>query len=313
MKTFPFSNSNKRYHTLDYFYKQKFGGKVCKVSLNAGFTCPNIDGSLGRGGCIYCSFSGSGDYAGNPKDHLVKQFYEVKKIMQRKWPNSKYIGYFQAHSNTYAPVAILKEKYESILNLEEVIGLSIATRCDCIENDCLDYLEKLAKKTYVTVELGLQTIHEKTSSFINRCHTTKQVKEMVYKLKERNVNVVLHIINGLPYETKEMMIETAKYVNTLPIDGVKIHMLHVLKHTKLGNLYQEKPFPILTKEEYIDIVCTQLEYLKPEIVIHRITGDPVIEDLIEPKWLIQKRQILNDIDKEMKRRDIYQGNQVEKR
>lgn len=313
MNTFVFSNSNKRYHTLDYFYKRKFGCKVCKVSLNAGFTCPNIDGSKGMGGCIYCSSSGSGDYAGNPKDHLVKQFHEVKKIMQRKWPVSKYIGYFQAHSNTYAPLPVLKEKYECILNLKDVVGLSIATRCDCISEECLDYLEALAQKTDITVELGLQTIHKKTSLFIHRCHTTEEVKEMVYKLKKRKINVVLHIINGLPYETKEMMVQTAQYINTLPIDGVKIHMLHVLKHTRLGQLYQEKPFPILTKEEYIDIVCTQLEYLRETIVIHRITGDPVIEDLIEPKWLIQKRHVLNDIDKEMKRRNIYQGDKVNKK
>ncbi len=310
MNTFIYSNSNKRYHTLDYFYKHKFKSKVCKISLNAGFTCPNIDGTKGKGGCIYCSSKGSGDYAGNPKDDLVKQFYEIKKMMQKKWPKTKYIGYFQAHSNTYAPISILKEKYECILNLEEVIGLNIATRCDCIEIDCLDYLEKLAKKTYLTVELGLQTIHEKTSNFINRCHTTEQVKEMVYQLKKRNINVVLHIINGLPYETKEMMIETIRYVNTLPIDGIKIHMLHVLENTKLGYIYKEKKFPILTKEEYIDIVCNQLEYLKKEIVIHRITGDPVIEDLIEPKWLINKRCILNDIDKEMKKRNIYQGDKT---
>lgn len=310
MYTFIYTDSNKRYHTLNYFYKQKFKNKVCKISLNAGFSCPNIDGTKAIGGCIYCSPSGSGDYAGNPKEDLKKQFYEGKKIMQRKWPNTKYIGYFQAHSNTYAPLPILKEKYECILNLKEVIGLNIATRCDCISKDCLDYLEELAKKTYLTVELGLQTIYEKTSKLINRCHTTKQVEEIVYQLKKRNIHVVLHIINGLPYETKEMMLETVKYINTLPIDGIKIHMLHILKNTKLGEIYKENSFPILTKEEYIDIVCTQLEYLKDTIVIHRITADPVKEDLIEPKWLINKRCILNDIDKEMKKRNIYQGDKV---
>lgn len=310
MNEFKYSNSNKRYHTLDYFYKQKFKSKVAKVSLNAGFTCPNIDGTKGIGGCIYCSPKGSGDYAGNPKESIVKQFWEGKIKMAQKWPNAKYIGYFQAHSNTYAPLPVLKEKYECILNLEEVIGISIATRCDCITEECLQYLKELATKTYVTIELGLQTIHEKTSQLIHRCHTTKEVKEMVLKLKENNINVVLHIINGLPYETKEMMIETAKYINALPIDGVKIHMLHILHHTKLASIYKKNKFPILTKEEYIDIVCTQLEYLSENIVIHRITADPVVEDLIEPKWVIKKRCVINDIDKEMKKRNIYQGDKV---
>jgi hypothetical protein len=304
---FIYTNSNKRYHTLDYFYKNKFNSKVCKISLNAGFTCPNIDGTVGRGGCIYCSKLGSGDYAGDEKDDLITQFNSIKQVMTNKWPNSKFIGYFQAHTNTYAPVNVLKEKYELILNQENVIGLSIATRADSITDECLDYLTELNKKTFLTIELGLQTIHESTSKYINRCHTLKCFEDMVKKLRERNINVVVHIINGLPYETKEMMLDTVKYLNKLDIQGIKIHMLSILKDTKLSILYKEENFKTLSRDEYIDIVCDQLELLRPEIVIHRITGDPKISDLIEPDWLCKKVTILNDIDKEMVRRNSYQG------
>ena len=304
---FKYSYNNKRYHTLDYFYKNKFGSKVFKISLNAGFTCPNIDGTKGYGGCIYCSNLGSGEYAGDKNKDLVTQFNEVKEIMEKKWKNGKYIGYFQAHTNTYAPLNELKEKYEKILSLDNVVGLNIATRPDSITDECLDYLEELSKKTYLTIELGLQTIHEETSNFINRCHTLECFNECVEKLRKRNINVVVHIINGLPYETKDMMIETVKYLNNLDIQGIKIHMLSILKNTKLEQLYKEKPFHILTKEEYVDIVCDQLEYLKEEIVINRITVDPKVDDLIEPNWLVKKFTVLNEIDKEMKRRDSYQG------
>lgn len=307
---FIYSDSNKRYHTLDYFYKHKFNSKVFKVSLNAGFTCPNKDGKVGTRGCIYCSKSGSGDYAGNPNDNLLKQFDEVKNIMNKKWSNSKYIGYFQANTNTYAPLNVLKEKYELILNLDNVVGLSIATRPDSITDECLDYLEELNKKTYLTVELGLQTIHEKTSMLINRCCSLECFNNMVEKLRSRNINVVVHIINGLPYETKSMMIETIKYLNNLDIQGIKIHMLHILKDTDLASMYEKENFHVLTREEYVDIVCSQLEYLRPEIVINRITGDPKASELIEPDWLIKKFGVLNEIDKELARRDSYQGIKV---
>lgn len=304
---FKYSDSNKRYYTLDYFYKHKFNCKVFKVSLNAGFTCPNKDGKVGSGGCIYCSKSGSGEYAGDKNKDLVVQFNEVKNIMLKKWPKAKYIGYFQANTNTYANVNVLKEKYEKILNLPGVVGLNIATRPDSISDECLDYLEKLAKKTFLTIELGLQTIHESTSKLINRCHSLKCFEDMVKKLRERNINIVVHIINGLPYETKDMMIDTVKYLSTLDIQGIKIHMLSILKGTKLANLYELEHFKLITREEYINIVCDQLEYLRENIVVNRITGDPKVSDLIEPNWLIKKVTILNDIDKEMKRRNSYQG------
>lgn len=307
---FQYSNDNKRYHTLDYFYKQKFGKKVCKISLNAGFTCPNKDGSKGTGGCIYCSKLGSGDFAGRLEKDLITQFHEIKEMMQKKWKDVLYIGYFQANTNTYAKTEILKQKYEPILKIENVIGLNIATRPDAITEDCLDYLEELSKKTYLTIELGLQTIHEKTTELINRGHNLKCFDDMVKKLREKNINVVVHIINGLPYETKEMMIETVKYLNKLDIQGIKIHMLHVIKDTKLAEMYKKEKFHILTEQEYIDIVIEQLERLRPEIVIHRITGDPVKDDLIEPIWLLKKFCVLNNIDKEMVKRNSYQGKQV---
>ena len=187
MNDFIYSNTNKRYHTLDYFYKQKFNTKVCKISLNAGFSCPNIDGTKGYGGCIYCSSLGSGEYGGNPEENLIKQFKSVKKIMDKKWPSSKYIGYFQARTNTYASVDVLKEKYECILNLPNVVGLSIATRPDCISDECLEYLKELNQKTFLTVELGLQTTCEKTSKLINRCHDLKCFENTLKKLKDNNI------------------------------------------------------------------------------------------------------------------------------
>lgn len=307
MNNFIYSDTNKRYHTLDYFYKHKFGCKVFKVSLNAGFTCPNIDGSVGTKGCIYCSKLGSGEYGGNINDNLIKQFNSVKEMMHKKWPKAKYIGYFQARTNTYAPLDVLKEKYETILSFDNVVGLSIATRPDAISDECLDYLEQLNKRTFLTIELGLQTMHEKTTKLINRCHDLKCFDDMVLKLKKRGIFVVAHIINGLPYETADMMIETAKHLNDIGIDGVKIHMLSILKGTELEKMYLENPFHILSKEEYVDIVCKQLEHLDGKIVIQRLTGDPMVSDLITPKWLVKKVQVLNDIDKKMAKKDSYQG------
>lgn len=308
---FKYSLDNKRYHTLNYFLKSKFHTKVMKISLNAGFTCPNIDGIKGYGGCIYCS-NGSGDFAGKKEEDLKTQFYNVKKMMEKKWPNAKCIAYFQANTNTYAPVSILKEKYESVLNLDGVVGLDIATRSDAITDECLDYLEELNKRTFLIVELGLQTIHDRTSKLINRCNSLDNFTDMVKKLRKRKINVVVHIINGLPGETKEDMLETVKYLNRLDIQGIKIHMLSVVKGTPLAKMYEENHFHVLTEKEYVDIVINQLELLREEIVINRITGDPKKEDLIEPNWLLKKFQVIDDIDKEMVKRNVYQGDKAEK-
>ena len=304
---FLYSLDNKRYHTLNYYYKKKFGMKVVKISLNGGFTCPNIDGTKGFGGCIYCSKTGSGEFGGDIHDDLVTQFNKIKKVMDHKWPNSKYIAYFQARTNTYAPVEVLREKYEKVLKLPNVIGLTIATRCDAISEEVLDYLDELNKRTNLIIELGLQTIHEKTAKIINRCHTLEEFDEMVNKLRERKIEVVVHIINGLPYETEKMMLDTVRHVNKLDIQGIKIHMLNIVKDTKLHELYMNKPFDMLKRDEYIDIVIKQLELLRKEIVIHRITADPDPDNLVEPKWLLAKRTLINDIDKEIVKRNTYQG------
>lgn len=304
---FKYTLDNKRYHTLNYFYKNKFGIKVFKVSLNGGFSCPNLDGRIGYGGCIYCSKSGSGEFGGDKEDSLEEQFLKMKEVVNKKHIPCKYIGYFQARTNTYASLDVLKEKYECILKQDDVIGLNIATRCDAIGEDCLDYLEELSKRTFLTIELGLQTIHEKTSILINRCHSLKQFEDMVVKLRKRNINVCVHIINGLPYETEEMMLDTVRYLNKLDIQGIKIHMLYIIKDTVIDTMYKKERFKILSKEEYIDIIIKQLELLRPEIVINRITSDPDKETLVEPRWLVDKCQLLNDIDKEMKRRNTYQG------
>lgn len=304
---FKYTLDNKRYHTLNYFYKNKFGIKIFKVSLNGGFSCPNLDGRIGYGGCIYCSKSGSGEFGGDKEDSLKEQFLKMKEVVNKKHIPCKYIGYFQARTNTYASLDVLKEKYECILKQDDVIGLNIATRCDAISDDCLDYLEELSKRTFLTIELGLQTIHEKTSVLINRCHSLKQFEDMVVKLRKRNINVCVHIINGLPYETEEMMLDTVRYLNKLDIQGIKIHMLYIIKDTVIDTMYKKERFKILSKEEYIDIVIKQLELLRPEIVINRITSDPDKETLVEPRWLVDKCQLLNDIDKEMKRRNTYQG------
>ena len=307
MQMFKYTLDNKRYHTLNYYLKNKFNTKVFKVSLNGGFTCPNLDGTKGYGGCIYCSKSGSGDFGGNPNKDLTTQFKEIKEVESKKWPNSKYIAYFQARTNTYAPLEVLKAKYEEVLKINDVIGLFIATRCDAITDETLDYLEELNKRTFLTIELGLQTTNEKTSKLINRCHTLKEFEDMVKRLRKRNINVVVHIINGLPYETETDMLNTIRYLNKLDIQGIKIHMLCIIKDTPLETLYQKEKFHILTKEEYIDIVIKQLELLREDIVIHRITSDPDKNSLIEPTWLLKKFCLLNDIDKEMVKRDTYQG------
>lgn len=300
---FLYTLDNKRYHTLNYFFREKFHSKVFKVALNAGFSCPNYQ----TGGCIYCNH-GSGNHYENID--LVSQFYLVKEPLEKKWPNAKYIAYFQANTNTYAPVEVLKEKYEKALHIPNVIGLDIATRSDALSDEVLDYLEELNKRTFLMVELGLQSMHEKTLKFINRGHDLKNFEEAVKRLKEKKIFVVVHIINGLPGETKEMMIDTVKYLNSLGIDGIKIHMLYVSHDTPLAHMYEKNPFPLLTKDEYIDIVCEELEYLDPKIVVMRITGDPLKEELVAPSWLLKKFCVLNDIDKEMKKRDIYQGDKI---
>ena len=299
---FLYTLDNKRYHTFNYFLKTKFNSKVFKVALDAGFSCPNKV----TGGCIFCADGSKSNITDNKKS-IEEQFIEVKNIMHKKWPDGKYIPYLQANTNTLDTVDKLKEIYEPLINQENVVGFAIATRPDAISDEVLDYLSDINSRTFLMIELGLQSSYDETLRFINRGHDRKCFEDMVRKLKNRGIFVVAHIINGLPNETKDMMVETTKYLNSINVDAIKIHMLHVVKNTKLADTYQKTPFKILTKDEYIDIVCEQLALLKPEIVIERITGDPIIENLIAPTWLLKKFVLLNDIDKEMKKRNYYQG------
>ena len=307
MNQFKYSNDNKRYHTFNYYLKNKYHCKVAKVGLNAGFTCPNRDGSKGVGGCIFCSDSGSGDFAGNVHDSLQTQFNQVSQILSNKWPSCKYIAYFQANTNTYGPVEKIKKCVEPFINKKDVVAISIATRPDCLNDDVLEYLKDVNSRCDLWVELGLQTIHDRTGLIINRCHSYQDFLDGLNKLRALNINVCVHIINGLPYETPEMMLETAKTVGQLDIQAIKIHMLYIIENTKLHQLYLKKPFKILDREEYIKLVVEQLAYLPENIVIERLTGDGKIDNLIAPLWSVKKVTILNDIDKMMVAKDYYQG------
>ncbi len=272
------------------------------------FTCPNRDGVKGYGGCTYCSSLGSGDFAGKKTDSMETQFKNIKKIILKKWPNSYYIPYFQAYTNTYAPLSKLKPMFEKAITLDKkIVGLAIATRCDCLEDDKIDYLSKLNKKIPVQIELGLQTSNEKTSQLINRCHTNLEFINCVKKLKKENIEVIVHIMNGLPGESEKDMLNTIHFINKLNIDGIKIHELCVLKNTKMGLDYLKKPFKILTLDEYTDIVCKQISILNKNIIIHRLSADAAIDSLIEPKWTIKKLVVMNEIDKKLRKLNIYQG------
>ncbi len=312
MNQFKYSLDNKRYHTYNYYLKNKYHQKVAKVALNADFTCPNRDGSKGYGGCIFCSSSGSGDYAGNVHDHLEKQFQTISQIMKRKWPECAYIAYFQANTNTYGPLDKIKNMIQPFLEKEDIKGIALATRPDCLSEEIVCYLSEVNQTKDVYIELGLQTIHDETSKLINRGHTYQEFLDGLALCRQYNLEVCVHIINGLPFETKEMMIETAKTLGQLDIQALKIHMLFIVKNTKLQQMYENHEFEMLTRQEYIDIVVEQLRYINPEIVLERLTGDGKIDDLIAPMWSIKKVTILNDIDKQMKERDIYQGDLYKK-
>ena len=305
--SFKYSDDNKLYHTWNYHLRHKFGTKVMKVALNAGFTCPNIDGTKGCGGCTYCSDTGSGDFAGDPTHSIIMQFEEVRERMHKKWKEAKYIPYFQAHTNTYAPADVLRERFEPVLRQQNVVGVSIATRADCLEEDVLEYLSELNERTYLIVELGLQSIFDSTGERINRCHTYAEFLEGYEKLRARNINVCVHLIDGLPGEDKEMMLQSAKEVAKLRPHCVKLHLLHILKGTAIAQELNRGEFVPLTLEEYVDIIVSQLEVFHPETVIQRLTGDGGRDSLIAPLWSLKIFVVLNEIDKEMQRRNTWQG------
>ncbi len=302
----------KRYLTFNEHLRNRFREKVFKVSLDAGFTCPNRDGTLGWSGCVYCSERGSGDFAGDQKLSLHDQFIEVSERMKRKWPSAKYIAYFQAYTNTYASLERLREVYEEALEEENVIGLSVSTRPDCLPEDVLDYLEELSRRTYLWVELGLQSSHDRTMEWIRRGHDYSQFLKGLEQLRFRGIQVCAHIILGLPGESKAEMLETARAVASLPIQGIKIHLLHVLRGTPLATIYDNEPFELMTKEDYVSLVVDIIEILPPEMVIHRLTGDGPPDDLIGPLWSRKKWEVLNAIDAELELRDTWQGKRAEK-
>lgn len=283
-----------------------------KVSLNGGFTCPNIDGTKGFGGCTYCSSMGSGDFAGDPGESITEQFYEVKQRMHKKWPKAKYIAYFQANTNTYDSVENLKKRFEPVLCEENVVGISIATRADCLGDDVLDYLSELNGRTSLIVELGLQSVFDETGEKINRCHTYAEFLEGYEKLRQRNIDVCIHLIVGLPGETPEMMKESARVVARLKPHSVKLHLLHVLKDTVLAEQYARGEFDVLSRDEYVNIIVDMLEILPEDIVIQRLTGDGGRDALIAPLWSLKKFVVLNEIDKEMAWRNCCQGDKSEK-
>ena len=296
--------SEKHYNTLSDYYKRLFNTKVFKVSLDAGFTCPNKDGHLATGGCIFCNGAKG---IGNVKQSLKKQFEEVKCTLHKKWPNSKYIVYLEANTNTYAPLTRLKEIYEEVLSYEGVVGLNIGTRCDCLSDDIIDYLSELNERTHLTIELGLQFSKEGTLKLLNRHHSLEEYTSAVKRLHSKGIKVVSHIINGLPGESFDNMLNTVRYLNNLKIDGIKIHMLYIEKGTALETYYKNNPFHILTLDEYVYITSKEIEILDSHVVVHRISSGPDHDKLIEPLWLKEKFKVLNSIDKYLEENNIYQG------
>lgn len=304
---FKHSQDNKRFYSYSYYLKRRFGQRVFKIPLNIGLSCPNRDGTKGVGGCSFCSAKASGDFAGCPDEDISAQYEKGRAALAGKWSKGLCIPYFQAGSNTYGDNEELGKLYRKALGFENTVGLSIATRADCISDDMAALLGRLAGETYLTVELGLQTVFDKTALKLNRCHTFDDFMAGYEKLRAYGVNVCVHIINGLPDEDADMMRETARTVGRLDIHAVKIHLLHVLKNTRLAEMYGRGEFRALEKDEYIGIVCDQLELLNENIIIERITGDGDRNELIAPLWSRDKRSVLNGIDMELARRQSYQG------
>ena len=306
---FPYSDGSKRYHTYDYWLKSTFGGKCAKIPLDAGFSCPNLDGTCGRGGCIYCSGRGSGDFAESSVVPLREQYDRQREFLSGKWPTERCIPYFQARTNTYAPVAVLRPIFEDALTWPGVVGMNIATRADCLPEDTVTLLGELSEKTVLTVELGLQTTHDKTAAAINRGHTYADFLEGYTRLRTGAPEALtcIHLIMGLPDETEADMLETVRRVAALKPDQVKIHLLHVLRGTALGDLYEKGKYTPMEREAYISVVVKALELLPPETVVARVTGDGAAADLLAPLWSRRKREVLNGMDMALSALDTWQG------
>lgn len=306
---FPNSDSNKRYYTYDYFLKRTYAGKCAKIPLDAGFSCPNMDGKCGVGGCIYCSSRGSGDFAASAALPIREQYEITREKLSKKWSVERCIPYFQARTNTYAPLDVIKEKFEAALLCEGVVALNVATRADCLPDDVVEYLSELAERVDLTVELGLQTVHDSTAELINRGHNFAKFVEGYEKLRQANpkIRICVHIIFGLPGENDEMMMQTAKVVGKLLPDMVKIHLLHVIRETELAKWYESGEYIPLEREHYIELVATALQYFHKDTVIARLTGDGAPDDLLAPDWSRKKTTVINDIDKYLFTHDMWEG------
>jgi len=293
------SQDLKRINSIGEYLKAQFGKKIVKLSLEGGFTCPNRDGSKGTGGCIFCSADGSGDFAGTIDDQI--------KLLSPKWPDAKYIAYFQSHTNTYAPVDVLREKfYAALEGHENIVGIAIATRPDCLSEEVYQLLDELNKKTFLWVELGLQTAHDGTADLINRCYPLSVYDTAMERLNALNIKVVTHLILGLPGETKEQMLDSVKYVCGKNIFGIKLHLLNVIRGSQMEHLYPDY-IPFESIEEYVDLVVDALELIPQEVTIHSMTADAPRSILIAPEWSFRKRTILNGIQKRLVERNTYQG------
>lgn len=302
----------KRYNTLNSELKRIFGNKVMKLSLDAGFTCPNRDGTIGNRGCIFCGEEGSGEFAGSRLISISEQAKQQKDLLSRKWKGDKYIAYFQNFTNTYGDIDRLNRIYEEALHIEGVVGIAIATRPDCLNHQVLELLERLSSRTFLWVELGLQSIHRETERFIRRGYPLSVYAAALDQLMFRGIRVVTHLIIGLPNEDKQQILESVRYVADKHIWGIKLHSLYIQKDTDLYNYYINNPFKIMTKDEYVDIITEALALLPEDMVIHRVTGDGKKSLLHEPLWSADKLSVLSSIDKEMKLRNIWQGMNIEK-
>lgn len=310
MNPFPYAeDKNKRYHSWNFALRQEFGEKIFKVPIDAGFDCPNRDGTVAKGGCTFCSVSGSGDMIVAPEAPLPEQFEKEIAMMHKKWPQvDKYIVYFQNFTNTHAPVAVIRERFEQVLTLPGVVGISIGTRPDCLPADVIDYLAELNQRFYLWVELGLQTTFETTSNAINRAHDYQTYLDGVASLRKHNIRVCTHLINGLPGETIEMMQENVRRtIQDSDIQGIKLHLLHLMRNTRMLRDYHEGRLQLMRRDTYVSLICDQLEMIPPEIIIHRLTGDAPWDSLVGPMWSLKKWEVLNEIDQEMLRRNSYQG------
>ena len=304
--------SGKRYHSFNYYLRNKYKEKVYKIALDGGFTCPNRDGKVAKGGCTFCTARGSGDFAGSRLLTIGEQFEDRREMMEKKWANGKLIAYFQAYTNTYAPIEELRQKYEEALKQPNVVALSIATRPDCVGDDVLDLLTEMNEKIHLIVELGLQTVNNETARAFNRGYDTDVFVNTLRRLKERNIEVVTHTIFGLPGETEEDMMRTVDYVANSGTDGVKFHLLHVMKYTPMAKQLANNEFELLSQEKYIDLLCKAIVRLPEHMVVHRLTGDAPRELLIGPMWSLKKWEVLNAIDKAFVDNDIWQGKEYKK-